>query len=113
MSGPSFISGRMRVMDSNIFALPGNPYVLHLITIKMGLREFIGMLDTRTQKVFIEEVVLQSTDFQKDVWANLKFISDDALAYDLAKFVESKDLLSIKRIHEILFSTTIVNRNGG
>lgn len=94
----------MKVTDSNVFALPGNPHMFHLATVKMGFREFIGMIDTRTQKVYVEEVVLESTDFQKDVWANLKFISDDILAFDLAKFLESRGLLSMHRVNEVLLT---------
>ncbi len=100
----NFTGGRMKVTDSNVFALPGNPHMFHLVTVKMGFREFVAMMDNRTQKVYIEEVVLESKDFTKDVWANLKFIEDDILAFDLARYLEHKNLLSIKRVQEILFT---------
>ena len=51
---------------------------------------------------YIEEVVLTSVDFSKDVYANCKFIDDDNLAYDLAKFVEDKQLVDTKKIAEEL-----------
>lgn len=93
---------RFTLKDTNIFSLPGNPHMLHIATISYGLREFVGMLDRRTQKFYIEEVVLQSQDFSKDVWANFKFIEDDALAFDLAKFCEEKKVLDMKKLQERL-----------
>lgn len=93
---------RYTVKNTNYFLLPGNPHMVHIATIGYGLREFVAMLDRTTQKFYIEEVVLESKDFQKDVWANFKFIDDDSLAIDLAKFCEDKKLLDMKRIQEVL-----------
>ena len=45
-------------------------------------------------KVYIEEVVLNSVDFSKDIFASCKFISDENLAHDLAAFVQEKGLLN-------------------
>lgn len=90
----------MKVKDSNIFPLPNNPHMLHLGTIMDGLHEYIVMVCIQGQyagKCYIEEVVLTTIDFSKDVFANLKFISDDNLAFDLAKFAEEKGLTDVKR----------------
>ena len=48
-------------------------------------------------KCYIEEVVLESKDFSKDVFANCKFIADDNLAFDLAKFAEEQGLTDMKK----------------
>lgn len=96
--------GRFKVKDSNLFLIPGNPHILHIATISYGLREFIFMLDYTTQKMYIEEVVLETTDFEEDVWANMKFIDDDNLAFDLAKFAEEQKLTDMKRIQNYLIA---------
>ena len=91
---------RFRVLNSNIFPLPGNPHMLHLGTIGYGLREFIVMRCIRGPKAemtYIEEVVMNTVDFQKDVFANCKFIEEDALAEDLARFSEEKGLLDVEK----------------
>jgi hypothetical protein len=79
--------------------------MLHLGTIEYGLREFIVMAcirGPRSGQVFIEEVVLNTVDFSNDVFANCKFIEDDNLAFDLAKFAEDKKLTDVKtRINEL------------
>jgi hypothetical protein len=93
---------RFHVKDTNLFLIPGNPHMLHVVTISYGLREFVGMLDRRTQKFYIEEVVLESKDFSKDVFANFKFIEDDNLAFDLAQFCQEKNILDMKRLQERL-----------
>lgn len=82
--------------------------MLHLATIQRGLHEYIVMLCTKGEhwgKTYIEEVVLTSVDFSKDVYANLKFISDDTLAEDLAAFAREKGVLDQKRLAEILIDT--------
>ena len=94
--------GRFSVKDSNMFLIPGNPHMLHVGTISYGLREFVAMLDLRTQRIYIEEVVLETKDFSDDVWANMKFISDDNLAFDLAKFAEDEKLTDMKKIQEYM-----------
>lgn len=91
---------RFKVKDSNLFLVPGNPHMLHLATIGYGLREFIVMSciqGPQSGRCYIEEVVLESKDFDKDVWANCKFIQDDNLAFDLAKFVEEQGLTDMKK----------------
>lgn len=97
---------RFKVKNSNIFPMPGNHpsnpnQLLHLGTIEYGLREFVVMACVTGPKrgnVYIEEVVLNTVDFQKDVFANLKFIEDDNLAHDLAKFAEEKKLTDMKEV---------------
>lgn len=96
---------RFIVKNKDIFPLPNNKHMLHLATIGYGLREFVVMVcraGPHVQKCYIEEVVLNSVDFQKDVWANLKFISDDNLAADLAAFCEEKKITDMKeRFNEL------------
>ena len=91
---------RFKVKDKNLFQVPGNPHMIHLGTIGYGLREFIVMAciqGPQYGKCYIEEVVLESKDFNKDVWANCKFIQDDNLAFDLAKFAEENGLTDMKK----------------
>ena|SRR3972149_9622561 len=96
---------RFKVKDSNLFQVPNNPHLLHLATIGYGLREFIVVACISGEhlgKCFIEEVVLENIDFCKDVFANCKFIKDDNLAFDLAKFAEEKGLTDMrKRFNEL------------
>ena len=90
----------MKVKDSNIFPLPNNSHMLHLGTIEDGFHEYIVMVciaGPNNGKCYIEEVVLNTIDFSKDVFANLKFITDDNLAFDLAKFAEMKGLTDVKK----------------
>jgi hypothetical protein len=95
-----------KIKNSDLFLLPGNNHMLHLATIGSGLREFIVMMcvrdphwvtpDSRQSyrgRIYIEEAVLESKDFSKDVWANLKFIAEDNLANDLANFAQEHHLL--------------------
>lgn len=94
------MSGRFQVKDSNIFPLPNNGHMLHLATITYGLREFIVMTCVRGPakgNCYIEEVVLTSVDYSKDVFANFKFIDDDSLAFDLAKFAEEQGITDMKK----------------
>lgn len=96
---------RFKLKNSNIFPLPGNPHMLHLGTIGYGLREFVLMLGIAGPgkgKFYIEEVVLESVDFSKDVYANCKFIDDDELAQDLAEFADELGLRDIKKISNTL-----------
>lgn len=89
-----------KVKDSNLFKLPANPHMMHLATISYGLREFIAMAciaGEHAGKCYIEEVVLNTVDYSKDVFANLKFIDDDNLAFDLAKYCEDKGLTDMKK----------------
>ncbi len=92
------------VKDSNMFKMPGNPHMLHLATITYNppnsvSREFVVMAciaGPSNGKCYIEEVSLNMVDLTGDVWANLKFIDDDNLAFDLAKFAEEKKLTDMK-----------------
>jgi hypothetical protein len=93
---------KFKLTDTNIFVLPGNPHMIHIATIAYGFREFVAMLDSRTQKFYIEEVVLTTKDFAKDVWANFKFIDDDLLASELAAFCNEKKVQDMKRIQETI-----------
>jgi len=92
----------MKIKDSNIFPMPGNKHLIHLATVQDGNHEYVAMLRLDTQQVYVEEVVLETVDFSKDVFANLKFIKDDKLAAELANFLNEKGVLDMKRIQEQL-----------
>lgn len=99
---------RFKIKNSNLFLMPGNTHMLHLGTIEYGLREFVVFTCIAQNtpyfgKTYIEEVVLTSKDFSKDITAHCKFIEDDILAFDLAKFAEEQGLIDIKkRTNELL-----------
>lgn len=81
--------------------------MLHLGTISYGLREFIVFTCIAPGKfygkTYIEEVVLTSQSFSEDVTAHCKFIEDDNLAFDLAKYAEEQGLTDMKkRANELL-----------
>ena len=74
-------------------------------TIGYGLREFIVMACLRGEKqgkCYIEEAVLNSVDWSKDVFAHCQFIQDDNLAYDLAKYAEEQGLTDMQARFEEL-----------
>ena len=90
---------RFQVKNKNIFPMPGNGHLIHMATIGYGLREFIvmvGVSGPTKGKAYIEEAVLTSVDYSEDVYANLKFIKDDNLAEDLAKWAMERGLLDMK-----------------
>ena len=91
---------RFQTKNTDLFPLPGNTHMLHIATISYGLREFVLMVDRNTGKMYIEEVVLQTVDFQKDVWANYKFIADDSLAKDIAEYCDQEGLRDMRKITE-------------
>ena len=79
--------------------MPGNNHLMHMATVGYGLREFVVMIGVRGAirgKAYIEEAVLTSVDYTEDVFAHLKFINDDNLAHDLAKWVQEEGLLDMK-----------------
>ena len=99
---------RFRVKNSDIFKLPSNSHMLHLGTIGSGLREFVVMYCTHGPKsghMYIEEAVLTSVDFSKDIFAHFKFIKDGDLARELALFASTNKLTDMKHIADRLFST--------
>lgn len=107
------VNTRFKLIDSNIFLLPNNPHLVHLGTIKAGFKEYIVMYCRKGPKegrIYIEEVVLTSIDWTKDVYANLGFIKDDNLARDLAEFARARGLLDPTRL---LRSPLITFSNGG
>lgn len=98
----NIINTRFVVTATNLFLLPGNPHMIHLGTIRGGLKEYIVMQDRRNRKTYIEEVIINNSEMNTDAWASFKFIEDDNLALDLAKFAEEKKLIDMKRITEFL-----------
>ena len=100
---PNVISGhRFSLKDTNLFLCPGNEHMIHLASIAYGFREFLCMLDRRTSKVYVEEVVLEGSDNKGNIFANLKFIEDDNLAFDLAKFLDENKVIDMKRVNNYL-----------
>lgn len=99
---------RFTVKNSNLFQVPGNPHMLHLGTIGYGLREFIVMtcidqMSLNFGKTYIEEAVLNSVDYAKDVFAYCKFIEENALAEDLTRFAEQHKLTNIgDRVNQLI-----------
>ena len=82
--------------------------MLHCATISEGLREYVAMLCIRGPKkgqVYIEEAVLHSVDYSKDVYAGFKFIEDDNLANELAEFCRVNNLIDMKKIAETLIDS--------
>jgi len=82
--------------------------MMHLGTIEYGLREFVVMLcraGSCQGKVYIEEVVLNSVDWRNDVYAHCKFIKDDHLANDLARFAEDQKITDLERVTGIMAET--------
>lgn len=99
----NIISGtRFTVVTTNLFLIPDNNHMIHLATIQRGLKEFIVMLDRRTQKVYIEEVVMNNISSNDDTWASFKFIEDDNLALDLAKFCEEQKIIDMVKVSNYL-----------
>lgn len=98
---------RFLIKNSDLFLLPGNPHMLHLATIGYGLREFVAFVCIKNPPLselngvsyvgncYIEEAVLESKDLTHDVFAHLKFIDDNSLAHDLAKFATEHNILNI------------------
>jgi len=97
---------RFAVKSSNLFPMPGNAHMLHLATISYGLREFVVFAcikGTHKGKCYIEEAVLTTLDYKDDVTASLKYVQDDNLAFDLAKFCEQEKLTDVPtRVNELL-----------
>lgn len=95
-----------KLKDSNIYPMPGSQdQALHLGTIGHGLREYVVFTYVHGPaqgNTYIEEVVLNTVDWQRDVFANLKFIEEDSLAFDLARFAEEKGLTDPKKLAQVL-----------
>ena len=99
---------RFKLKSSDIFPIPLNKHMLHLGTIGYSLREFMVTACVRGPQrgqVYIEEVVLNTVNWTEDVFANLKFVSDDNLANDLAKYAEMNGLTDMKKVADRLIST--------
>jgi hypothetical protein len=94
-----------KVKDSNLYRMPGSAHLMHLATIEDGFHEYIAMVaiaGPHKGNCYIEEVVLNTVSWTDDVFANLKFIEDDNLAFDLAKFCEEKGITDVpKRLNEL------------
>jgi len=90
---------RFYIKNKNLFPMPGNSHLIHMATVGYGLREFIVMIGVSgivKGKAYIEEAVLTTVSYDEDIFANLKFIDDDNLAEDLAKWAQDKGLLDLK-----------------
>lgn len=101
---------RFYLKNTDIFPLPNGGGLLHIATIGYGLREFVVMLDPSKDiqldddkgPLYIEEVVLNTVDWDSDVFANCKHIKDDNLFHDLAAFVKEHKLDRADRVANIL-----------
>lgn len=97
-----------KTVNTDLFVLPGNPHMLHCATISEGLREYVAILCIRGPKkgnVYIEEAVLHSMDYSKDVYAGFKFIQEDKLAEELAEYCRVNNLIDMKKIAETLIDS--------
>ena len=92
--------------NSSLFTIPGNSHMLHLGTISGGLREFVVMFcleGDHKGKCYIEELVPNMVNFSDDVYGNFKYIEEDELAEDLARFAQEQKLTDMKvRINEAI-----------
>jgi len=88
----------IRIRDSNIYPIKGNEHMLHLATLTKGLRDFWVMIAVSGPckgKCYIEEYCVTMIDYSKDVFGHFKFIEDDDLAEELARFAERHKLTDI------------------
>lgn len=96
----------LKVKDSSLYLLPGNSHMLHLGTIQDSLKEYVVMLcisGMHKGKCYIEELVPTMISGKEDIYGNFKFIQDDTLAHDLARFADEKGLTDVRgRMDEIL-----------
>lgn len=79
---------RFKLSDDSIFVLPGQLTFLHLATIHYGVREYMCVVDQRTNKVYIEEISV----------GTLEFIEDDSLAQGIRDFLDDKGVLDPRRV---------------
>jgi hypothetical protein len=78
-----------KLIDTNRFyiAVAGHPErFIHLFSIMYGLKEFIGMLDRATAKIYINDITS----------GNPEEIEDEKLFMDLMKFCAEKKLITIQ-----------------
>jgi hypothetical protein len=73
--------------DTNRYYLPGQTRFLHVATVHYDVREFLCMIDSLTQKTYLEEVT----------GGHLETIDDDGLFSGLHEFLFNKGLLSMAR----------------
>lgn len=88
----------LKLLNKNIFQIPGNPHMLCLGKIGKGLREFWCLLciaGAHKGKCYIEEYVATSVDWKNDIFGNFKFIQDDEEAEELTRFAEMHKLTDI------------------
>lgn len=77
----------MKLINSNRYYLPGQTRFIHIATCIDGLKEYICMIDTKTQQCYIEELT----------YRGLEFIEDDNIVKDIQGLLESKHLLDMKQ----------------
>lgn len=80
-------------LPTNIFK--GGPWK-HLATVKRSFREFVCLLHTPTQKVYIEEI---------SATGQFSEIEDDELWQDLLNFLFSKGIIGFVKDKEIVVGT--------
>jgi hypothetical protein len=76
-----------KLIDTNRYYLEGTQQrFIHVASIGLGLREFMLMLDTHTQKAYCEEITS----------GRLIQIEEDNLLEDIIEFVREHKLLQVK-----------------
>jgi len=78
----------IKLINSNIFDLPGAPGWVHLATLQNNLREYMCFRDTVSGKIYIEGIT----------GGCLEFLEDDSLAKELYDYLVYKGILCIGRI---------------
>lgn len=89
--GDFILASRARInLPENTFK--GGPWV-HLATVKRSLREYVALLHSPTQKIYIEEISATGQFYQ---------LEEDELWYDLVNFLVSKGVLGFNKDQEVI-----------
>lgn len=77
---------------TNVFELPGTAgRFIHIATVHNSMKEYICFIDTIENRCYIEDIT----------GGSLKFIEDDNLAFDIAKFLEDIGITDMKNVSEV------------
>jgi hypothetical protein len=74
-----------KLINSDIFPLPGAPGWIHLATVHRGIREYMCFRDNVTGKTYIEEIT----------GGSLEFIEDDSLVKELYNYLVHWSILRV------------------
>lgn len=91
----------MKLLNTNRFYLAGtNKSYIHLATISSGLKEIMCFANTKTSKIYIEEIT----------GGQLSFIEDDSLVEDVVRFLTELKILDMtKSLTPDVFDKKIYN----